>query len=96
MKTTGLTLAEALASGLPFKHVEWVEYLEPTNMDKRSCPIFVDDFIRPVWEVKPPKPKMRVWKNHHGVLSLSEEKESPFVVDATDQLKEILKDSDNG
>lgn len=51
MKTKGLTLAEALATGLPFKQRQWTSYVDKTNKSTEPTSIIDSDFFEPVWEV---------------------------------------------
>ena len=96
MKDEYMTLAAALATGLPFKHIDWPEYLNPTADVKLW--VLLPSFYEPVWQVQRPKEKMRIWKSQSGAIWIGSEPPAtwPVVYDATDQLKEILKDSDNG
>lgn len=69
MKTTGLTLSEALATGRPFKHGSWGYWMNPDD----SVSIYpISEALLPVWQVKEEeKPPMRVWLNEEGKLSVS-------------------------
>lgn len=62
MKTTELTLAEALATGRPFKHKSWVGWSTQGNPYNIVYMEYTDVYNKE-WEVKEEeKPPMRVWE----------------------------------
>jgi hypothetical protein len=95
-----MTLSAALATGLPFKHKKWLEWINPRIPVTETCSLWALDFFEPVWQVQRPKPRMRIWTNGEAngssVLWVSATPPGINAVDVTDQLKEILKESDNG
>lgn len=86
-----MTLSEALATGLPFKHKKhkfWSNTLAWISWETK-------EMYEPVWQVQRPKPKMRIWIGG-GQIMVSEHPPVswPVAYDATDQLKDILKDEE--
>lgn len=64
MKTTGLTLSEALSTGRPFKHVYWADYITKDTFGKIE--ICREQFWDSNWQVKEEeKPSMRVWRRRY-------------------------------
>ena len=88
-----MTLAEALATGLPFKHKKhkfWSNTLAWISWETK-------EMYEPVWQVQRPKPKMRVWIGHRedrGRVCLAFGCPLGEWEDITDQLKDILKDEE--
>jgi hypothetical protein len=56
MKTTGLTLAEAVKSGRPFRHSKWTPGDVLCGNTSCDC-IMVKEAISSEWEIEPPPPK---------------------------------------
>lgn len=75
-----MTLAEALATGLPFKHKLDQNWIMPSP--------------EKVWQVQRPKPKARVWQHLDSggiAIRLSDWTTSDKWQDITDQLRDLLK-----
>jgi hypothetical protein len=55
-KTTGLTLAEAVSSGRPFRHKSWSENRDFRRYDI-NCSISIAESLSFDWEIQPLPPK---------------------------------------
>jgi hypothetical protein len=89
-----MTLAEALATGLPFKHKNWARFVDASD---NIAGMPVELMYEPVWQVQRPKKKLRVWAHvSDGSVVIKDNVLNSDWQDITQQLKDILKDSDNG
>jgi hypothetical protein len=89
-----MTLQEALATGLPFKHQSWGYYMKP-HEGVNIYPISLA--LNKEWQVQRPKPKVRVWQDVRSHLMFMTDRDysaDAEYVDVTNQLKEILKDEE--
>jgi hypothetical protein len=87
-----MTLAEALATKLPFRHRDFYYWIGPDTDPITRFQLEPSSFFEPVWQVQRPKPSQRIlFDNISGHLSLGEYA-SGDLTDVTDILKDILKD----
>lgn len=94
-----MTLASALATGLPFKHKYWMAYTDPRDQKELCWSIPEKAFFEPVWQVQRPNPKIKLWKNGtepehfyfaYGPVDSDDDKE--VTGEELQQIREILKD----
>jgi len=57
MKTTGLTLAEAVKSGRPFKHFTWLSGVYVEHARALMAHASIHEALSSDWEIQPPPPK---------------------------------------
>lgn len=58
-----MTLAEALATGRPFKNESWADFRDPKS-EYGVFTVYVQEINEPVWEIQEEeKPSWRVWTN---------------------------------
>lgn len=88
-----MTLSEALATGLPFKHKDWNRHISCADILFESCQFPPKDFWEPVWQVQRPKTNKRIWIGGGQIMIADRPPESwKNCYDATELIKEVLKD----
>jgi hypothetical protein len=64
MKTKNLTLAEALATGRPFKSKNFDYWIDPNDGKERSFVFSLNELAEPIWEVKSEPREWTLYYSH--------------------------------
>lgn len=76
MKTTGLSLIEAVRSGKRFRRKGWEGWVEPCESAVQDFQFSRDGIMADDWETEPEKkPRMLAWRDALGVVRLFSEED---------------------